>query len=68
MMIRITVNEEPCEIKEGMLLTTFLKERQLVPDRVAVMLNGQIIRKKEHAETRLEKMDELEILVLAGGG
>lgn len=50
------------------LITDFLSEKGYSPERVAVMVNGEILPKSEYAKTRISDNDEIEIVGFVGGG
>ncbi len=41
---------------------------KLAPERVAVDLNGKVIRREEYSSTTLDDRDVVEIIQFAGGG
>ena len=45
-----------------------LKAMRIDSSRVAVMVNGQIVRRQKFPSARLAPGDSVEILTLAGGG
>ena len=49
-------------------LTEHLKSEGLLPERVAVMVNGEILPKSEYAERVLTDGDSVEIVGFVGGG
>ncbi|MGH9761452.1 MAG: sulfur carrier protein ThiS, partial [Blastocatellia bacterium] len=56
------------EAEDGAVITDLIAALDLKPERVAVELNGRIIRKTAWAETVLNEGDRLEIVHFVGGG
>lgn len=52
----------------NLLITEFLSENGYSPERVAVMINGEILPKAEYAKTRISDNDEIEVVGFVGGG
>ena len=67
-MNRILVNGEPAQVDATCSVAALLQARGLTGKRVAVELNGAIVPRSRHAETRLVEADRLEIVVAVGGG
>ena len=67
-MIRITVNGEKMERAPGTTLGALIESLDLAPGRVAVELDGEIIRSPEWAQTALESGARIEIVQFLGGG
>jgi len=53
---------------DNLPLTEHLKSEGLLPERVAVMVNGEILPKSEYAERVLTDGDTVEIVGFVGGG
>ena len=66
--MQLTVNGEQQSFEDGITITELLREMELGGKRIAVERNGEIIPRSEHAETRLEDGDRLEIVHAVGGG
>ena len=49
-------------------LAALLEKLNMKPDRVAVELNREIVRRESWAETKLSEGDKLEIVHFVGGG
>lgn len=65
--MKLTINGRPAEhaVSTGAELLDVLKiEKQ----RVAVLVNGQIVRRAELVNHRLEEGDQVEIVTMVGGG
>lgn len=66
--MKIRINGEEKEIKEGLSLAALLDEFQIRPGRVVVELNRDIITREAHGSTALKEGDALEIVHFVGGG
>ena len=66
--MKIRINGEEKEIKEGLSLAALLDEFQIRPGRVVVELNRNIIAREAHGSTALKEGDALEIVHFVGGG
>ncbi len=62
------VNAEPQEYLEDLTLDQFILVLNLSRERIAVELNGKVIRRVDWATTKLENNDRLEIVHFVGGG
>lgn len=52
----------------NLLITEYLSQNGYSPERVAVMINGEILPKAEYAKTRISGNDEIEVVGFVGGG
>lgn len=68
MAIQIRVNGEVCSTAEGQTLLGLLRELALDPERVAVELNRQIVKRPLWEATPVEAGAQLEIVQFVGGG
>lgn len=68
MVMNIKINGEESAIREGASLAEVLAERQLLPARVAVELNEELVPRRRFAETVLRDGDRIEIVTFVGGG
>ncbi len=67
--MKITINGENAETKNGILITELLSERKVkMPDMVTVELNGNILERKVLPTTALKEDDQVELLYFMGGG
>ncbi|GAA6491050.1 MAG TPA: sulfur carrier protein ThiS [Candidatus Bariatricus faecipullorum] len=64
----IQVNGNPEEIREGMTLEEYVKEKGYRLDRIAVERNGEIVPKAKYPEVILCPGDKLEVVSFVGGG
>ncbi|MCH5203271.1 MAG: sulfur carrier protein ThiS [Oscillospiraceae bacterium] len=53
---------------ENALISDFLAEKGYSPERVAVMINGEILPKDDYSKTAISDSDEVEIVGFVGGG
>jgi thiamine biosynthesis protein ThiS len=66
--LRVKINGESRDISDQSTLSDLVEELLLSPARIAVELNGQVIRRTEWMQTRLAEGDRLEIVHFVGGG
>jgi len=66
--MQIQVNGERRELRDGSRLSDLLKELSLAPERVAVELNHQVVRRNEWPNAILKDGDRVEIVHFVGGG
>ncbi|HLV17081.1 MAG TPA: sulfur carrier protein ThiS [Pseudomonas sp.] len=66
--MRIHLNGEVRDVREGQSIADLLAELGLTERRVAVELNLDIVPRSQHATTRLQAGDRLEIVHAIGGG
>ena len=66
--MRVHINGEARELADGMSLTDLVRELSLVPERVAIELNHQVVRRGEWSQTLLKDADRIEIVHFVGGG
>lgn len=64
----ITLNGERSEIAERAAVTDLVATLGLKPERIAVEINGQIIRRSAWGSTSLVEGDKVEIVHFVGGG
>ena len=63
----ICINGEKIE-KAEILLSGYLEENGINPQRIAVELNGEILPKAQYSNTVLKDGDIVEIVNFVGGG
>lgn len=56
------------EVDISMTVNEYLQKEGLKKERVAVMLNGEILPKELYEKTDIQPCDELEIVGFVGGG
>ncbi len=66
--MEILINGQPREVPEGQTVLELLTSLGLDPSRVAVELDGVIVKKNEWPETALRPGARLEIVHFVGGG
>ena len=66
--MKIVLNGEQHECKGDGSLDGLLKEIGAAGGRVAVMVNGEVVRNADRANVRLKEDDRVEILTMMGGG
>jgi len=66
--MKITINGETKEVRNGMTVTELLQDIKTPAIGVAVELNRAIVPRSLHASTVLEDGDLLEIVKMVGGG
>lgn len=66
--MRVHVNGEAREVAEGITLDQLLSDLKVERTRVAVEVNAEVVRKAQHAQTRLQPDDQVEIVTFVGGG
>ena len=66
--ISIRVNGEHKRVKDGLTLAELASDLGLVPEKVAVERNLEVVPRSTLAEVRVEDGDELEIVHFVGGG
>ena len=66
--MRVELNGEPTELSEGATLLSLIEQLSLAPERLAVELNREVLRRSLWAETKLADGDRVEIVHFVGGG
>lgn len=66
--MRVFVNGEPREISQGATVAELIELLALTPERLAVELNREVVRRALWAETELAEGDRLEVVHFVGGG
>jgi sulfur carrier protein len=67
-MIAVTVNGRKLEIEGPTRLVDFLQARGLAGGRIAVAVNGTVLRRDEFESVVLADGDQLEVVRPVGGG
>jgi len=65
--VTLTVNGERSDVPEGLTVGA-LVARLGIRGRVAVELNGEVLRQAQHPEVTLRDGDTLEVVTFVGGG
>jgi sulfur carrier protein len=63
----LTVNGEHHEVEDGLTVAALVAQLG-IRGRVAVELNGVVLRQAQHPETTLRPGDTLEVVTFVGGG
>jgi thiamine biosynthesis protein ThiS len=66
--MEVTINGETRVARQGDSVESLLKSLGLVPNKVAVERNGEIVPRSRYALTDLQDGDRLEIVQFVGGG
>ena len=66
--MRVELNGEPKELDEGTTLSALIEQLSLAPERVAVELNRDVVRRADWPATRLSDGDRVEVVHFVGGG
>lgn len=66
--MQITVNAEQRDMGDGTTLADLIRDAGLADSPCAAELNGQLVRKADHAKTVLSDGDQVELVTLVGGG
>ncbi|MBK6684696.1 MAG: sulfur carrier protein ThiS [Deltaproteobacteria bacterium] len=66
--MELLINGEPRTMPAGLTVATLLLELGIRGERVAIELNGEVIRKEQRAEKALAPADRIEIVSFVGGG
>ena len=66
--MQVQVNGEARELADKLNLSELVSELSLAPERVAIELNKQVVRRTQWPETMLADGDRIEIIHFVGGG
>lgn len=66
--MQVQVNGDPMVVADTTTLLGLIEQMQLAGKRVAVELNGEIVPRSLHEQTRLQAKDCVEIVQAIGGG
>ena len=66
--MRIKLNGEPKGLGEGTTLLGLIEELSLAPERLAVELNHEVVRRADWPSAVLTEGDRVEIVHFVGGG
>ena len=64
----ITVNGKPIQCTTPITLTELIQNQGLNPERIALELNGEIIKRSEFDTTFASDGDKVEMVHFVGGG
>ena len=67
--MKLTINGEAKELKDGLSITELLVvENVELPEMVSVQLNDEFLRQDEYAATIVKEGDDINFLYFMGGG
>jgi thiamine biosynthesis protein ThiS len=66
--VQIKLNGETREVADESTVESLIASLELEPARVAIELNGNVLRRKDWTETTLHDGDRVEIVHFVGGG
>jgi thiamine biosynthesis protein ThiS len=66
--LRVQVNGEIREVPEHITLDELVRELSLAPERLAIELNREVVRRARWPETEMREGDTVEIVHFVGGG
>lgn len=66
--MEIILNGQPTPVPAEDTLAALLQRHELTPQRVAIEVNEQLVKRAAYAETVLRPGDRVEIVTLVGGG
>ncbi len=66
--MQIQLNGKEREVGEGMTVAQLLEELNARPERVAVLVNQEIVKKPSYASTTIREGDAVEVLTVMAGG
>jgi len=66
--VKITLNGEDYEAEEGASVRDLLEALDLARQRVAVLMDGEVVRKAHFREVRLEPESKIDVIHMVGGG
>jgi len=66
--VRIEINGEPRNVADESYLSDLVSELSLPPERLAIELNKEVVRRTDWATTPVMEGDRIEIVQFVGGG
>lgn len=66
--MKIRLNGEEKETEAGTTLPALIESLSLAPERIAVELNGEVVRRAEWPGVTLNEGDRVEVVHFVGGG
>lgn len=66
--MRVQVNGETRELPDELTLDALVRQLALAPERLAIELNREVVRRARWAETVVREDDQVEIVHFVGGG
>ncbi len=68
MNIKLSVNNEPCEVAASTLLSAALVQWGYGDNKIAVAINGEFVPRSTYSERLLQQGDLIDIVKPVGGG
>jgi thiamine biosynthesis protein ThiS len=66
--VKIVLNGEEREVPAGATLDDLLTRLAVAPERIAIELNREVVRRAHWRETALAEGDRVEVVHFVGGG
>lgn len=66
--VKLVVNGAPKELPDGLTVAALLVTLSIPRERVAVEVNGGVVRRAEHERHALQDGDAVEVVSFVGGG
>lgn len=66
--MRVYVNDKTETLEPGTTIAELLARFELAPQRVAVEVNEELVKRAGYADARLSEDDRVEIVTMVGGG
>lgn len=66
--MRIEINGTGHNVADGINLSELVAHLALAPERIAIELNREVVRRAAWAETLLREEDKIEVVHFVGGG
>ena len=66
--MEIRLNGEAQETEEGTTLAALIESLSLAPERIAVEINGEVVRRADWPSITLKEGDRVEVVHFVGGG
>jgi thiamine biosynthesis protein ThiS len=66
--LNLRINGEHREVVDNLSLKELVKQLDLIPERIAIELNQNVVRRADWPSTVLKEDDRVEIVHFVGGG
>jgi thiamine biosynthesis protein ThiS len=66
--MQIRLNGKERDVRDGIMVAELLAELNIPPERVAVLVNQEIVKKPSYASVILRDGDAVEVLTAMAGG
>ncbi len=67
-VMQVVVNGKASELRDGAAVSELLEQLGLTGQRLAVLLDGEVVRKADFTQTVLSEGAVVEIVQMVGGG